>query len=434
MHVIAALDVVFRGPSVTVPRLFRALAAAGAISRALLPTAIVAAGCFLHGTSNANRVEVIRGSLEQTDIVPTTARGPIDIPVALTASELAVKEPLGIFHPDQVIDFDRRIDAAHFHLVAVDGAVVHHQRLSGNRLAVRIRGGLHPNETRRFWIVPGAASSTPADDIDALRVMEATNYYEIANPLVAVRVPKAISPGHALAPIQAVRLRNDSWLGSELGRSVIVDLQGWPIQIKDAQLTFIERGPLVVTVEITYKVARPALVYGGTVLVPAGEGFYRATITLQAGQPSVLIEEDTDMDVRWALDLDALKPDQARYQGHHATSVENGFEFDGRQYRPTHERPNMDAFVNLPLQRHRRHTDAFSPGGIPGPSTPVGIGNSMTRTRPRRANLARHLSGACVADSGRTLFGRDRAIERARRAASGFAILPSRTGCEGVFT
>ena len=56
------------------------------------------------------------------------------------------------------------------------------------------------------------------------------------------------------------------------------------------------------------------------------------------------------MDVRWTLDLGtALKPDQARYQGHHATSVENGFESDGRQYRASHERPNMDAFVNLPL-------------------------------------------------------------------------------------
>src|SRR5258708_275534 len=57
------------------------------------------------------------------------------------------------------------------------------------------------------------------------------------------------------------------------------------------------------------------------------------------------------MDIRWTLDLgSALKPDQARYQGHHATSVDNGFESDGRQYRPTHERPNMDAFVNLPLK------------------------------------------------------------------------------------
>src|SRR5262249_37743986 len=78
---------------------------------------------------------------------------------------------------------------------------------------------------------------------------------------------------------------------------------------------------------------------------------YRATITLQAGQPSVLIEEDTDMDVRWTLDAGAtLKPDQARYQGHHATSDENGFESDGRQYRPSHERPNMDAFVKLPFK------------------------------------------------------------------------------------
>jgi hypothetical protein len=96
-----------------------------------------------------------------------------------------------------------------------------------------------------------------------------------------------------------------------------------------------ERGPLVVMVEVVYNALRPALVDGTSVLAAAGAGFYRATITLQAGQPSVLIEEDSDMDVRWALDAGtALKPDQARYQGAYATSVENGFESDGRQYRP----------------------------------------------------------------------------------------------------
>jgi hypothetical protein len=86
-------------------------------------------------------------------------------------------------------------------------------------------------------------------------------------------------------------------------------------------------------------------------LVPGGMGFYRATITIQAGQPSILIEEDTDMDVRWALDVGAtLNANQARYQGHHATSTDNGIESDGRLYRASHERPNMDAVVNLPFR------------------------------------------------------------------------------------
>src|SRR5262249_25539643 len=154
---------------------------------------------------------------------------------------------------------------------------------------------------------------------------------------------KAILPVRPLAPIQAVRLRDGAWATAETGGAGITDLTGKPLRVEDMRVAFLERGPLVVTVEVAYKAPRPALVHGASVLVAAGAGFYRATITLQAGQPSVLIEEDTDMDVRWTLDIGAaLRPDQARYQGHHATSFDNGFESDGRQYRPWHERSNMD--------------------------------------------------------------------------------------------
>src|SRR5262249_17451945 len=226
-----------------------------------------------------------------------------------------------------------------------------HQPVSGGKLALRVRGGLRANQTRRFRIVSGSAPSVPVDEADSVRVVETAEHYEIANALVAVRVPGAILQGHSLAPIQAVRLRDGAWVGAETGGSAITDLAGRLLRIEDMHVAFLERGPLVVTVEVTYQAPRPALVSSASVLVAAGTGFYRATITLQAAQPSVLIEEDTDMDARWTLDAGAaLEPDQARYQGHHATSVENGFESDGRQYRPWHERSNMDAFVNLPFK------------------------------------------------------------------------------------
>jgi hypothetical protein len=274
-----------------------------------------------------------------------------DSPSGRAFGELVVAEKLGIDHPDQVVDFDHNTDTLPFYITAADGAVMHHQRLSGGKLALRLRGGLRANQICRFRIVPGFAPSEPADEADSVRVVETAEHYEIANALVAVRVPRATLPGNALAPIQAVRLRDKTWAGAQTGGTPITDLAGKPLRVEDMRVAFLERGPLVVTVEIAYQARRPALVFGASVLVAAGQGFYAATITLQAGQPSVLIEEDTDMDVRWTLDAGAaLKPDQARYQGHHATSVENGFESDGRQYRPWHERPNMDAFVNLPFK------------------------------------------------------------------------------------
>lgn len=263
---------------------------------------------------------------------------------------LILVERLGIDHPDQIVDFDYRTDNMPFYVTEAEGKVLRHQTLSGGRLALRLHGGLRANETRRFQIMSGSAPSEATDDTDSVRVVETAEHYEIANALVAVRIPRALSPAHPLAPIQAVRLRDGAWAGAEIGGSSITDLDGKPLRVEDMHVAFLEHGPLVVTVKISYRAMRPALI-GSSVLIAAGEGFYRATITLQAGQPSILLDEDADMDIRWTLDLgSALKPDQARYQGHHATSVDNGFESDGRQYRPTHERPNMDAFVNLPLK------------------------------------------------------------------------------------
>src|SRR5262245_6935866 len=77
--------------------------------------------------------------------------------------ELVLVEKLGIEHPDQVVDFDYSTDTSPFYVTAPDGAVVQYQRLSGGKLALRLRGGLRANEVRRFWIVPGFAPSEPAD-------------------------------------------------------------------------------------------------------------------------------------------------------------------------------------------------------------------------------------------------------------------------------
>jgi hypothetical protein len=273
------------------------------------------------------------------------------------SSALVLVERLGIHHPDQIIHFERSTEAGAYHITADDGALVHHQRLSDGRLAVRVQGGLQANETRRFHIVPGTPASLAVDDADSVRVVEAADHYEIANRLVAIRVPRATSPARALAPIQGVRLRDGTWAGMVRG-GAIADLDGNPLRVDAMRVTFVERGPLVVTVEVAYEVPRPTLVYGGSSLVGAGRGSYRAAITVQANQPSVIIEEDTDLDLRWTLDLGAaLRPDQARYAGHHATSVDNGFEPDGREYRPWHDRPspNMDAFVSLPFKGASRY-------------------------------------------------------------------------------
>src|SRR6516162_9347483 len=147
-----------------------------------------------------------------------------DSPSGRALGQLVLAEKLGIDHPDQIVDFDNSTDNLPFYVTEADGRVIRHQTLSGGRLALRLRGGLPANETRRFRIVPGAAPSEPADEADSVRVLETVDHYEIANPLVAIRVPKPISPAHAVAPIQAVRLRDGIWSGAETNSRAIVDL------------------------------------------------------------------------------------------------------------------------------------------------------------------------------------------------------------------
>ena len=125
--------------------------------------------------------------------------------------QLVLPEKLGIDHPDQVVDFDYSADTRPFYVAEADGTVIHHQRLSDGKLALRARGGLLANETRQFRIVSGTAPSEPADEADSVRVVETAEHYEVANAFVAVRVPRAISAAQPSAPIRAVRLRDGVW-------------------------------------------------------------------------------------------------------------------------------------------------------------------------------------------------------------------------------
>src|SRR5262245_45466170 len=68
----------------------------------------------------------------------------------LSSSQLMLVERLGIHHPDQIVHFEHSGEAKPFYVTEDDNIVVHHQRLSDGRVAVRVKGGLLANETRRF--------------------------------------------------------------------------------------------------------------------------------------------------------------------------------------------------------------------------------------------------------------------------------------------
>ena len=274
-----------------------------------------------------------------------------------------IREAFGVDHPDQIVTFDLAapVDAASAVLVGADGKPVPCQILEGGR-KLAVRTDLPAGGTRTWRLGTGR----PVAPADGIRVEENAKegWAEITNGLLGVRVPL---PGsrNAGAPVLAVRTRSGAWLKAGEFRAP----KAKPMEVK-----FLEKGPLVVRVEVSclFEPAKES----------PGEPFYRCTMEVQAGQPSVLFEEESSAAVSWSIRLDPLAPTQARYRGHHSSSKELGYEADGRQYRMWHERSPLDAFVDLKYDRPRPYRAV--PIWDPWISTAAGTGRSTGKNRPPR--------------------------------------------------
>src|SRR6185295_7275364 len=93
-----------------------------------------------------------------------------------------------------------------------------------------------------------------------------------------------------LAPIQGLLLRNGAWTAT--GPNLICASNGTvPLMGLTATTRVLERGPLEAKIQVTYTYQRPDFIYANVFLIPGGPGSYTSTITLQAGQPSILVED-----------------------------------------------------------------------------------------------------------------------------------------------
>jgi hypothetical protein len=249
----------------------------------------------------------------------------------------SIREEFGVTHPSQIVDFDchKRIDPERSFMIGPQGTEVPFQLLQDGIIAVE--AALAANSRAEWKLYAGRA---PRLFPNAVRITQTPAFYEIVNGLTGVRIARAGHP--SWAPIQGILYRDGTWTAT--GPNAL-EVAGNPTGMT---VRFVESGPLKVIVEVAYTIDRTRLEYGSKLLIPAGDGFYRSTVEIQSGQPSILIEDDTDTDLHYSLNIyHGLEPDQARYRGHHSSSVENGREADGWQYRQWHERPAMDAFRDL---------------------------------------------------------------------------------------
>jgi hypothetical protein len=243
--------------------------------------------------------------------------------IAVTAAPLlTLHEGLGVAHPDQVVVFTPPpgTNLAGQTVVDDQGRPVPWQALSDGRLAIRT--DLPLGARRSFSLQPGAVAVPPG-----VTLTETPTHLELANDRLAVRLPVVPADLAATpAPLQGVRLADGTWTGLGPNR---LDRAATAMTV-----TVLERGPLLVRVAVRYELPRGELrgAYEPEV-IPAGQGSYTCTLELQAGQPSLLVEEEGDVELAWSLDVHpGLLPDRARYRGHHSTEPKWGRDADGKQY------------------------------------------------------------------------------------------------------
>jgi len=266
-------------------------------------------------------------------------------PALRLVQQFVVEDVFGVRHPDQIIDFDlaKPVDPGNAFMLGPDGAETPFQIIEGGT-KVAVQTDL-PDDARVTWTL--MAGEAPAGFEGGVEVGMVASGYEITNGLTGVRIAGVpAKPEDILAPIQAIRYRDGTWTQSG---PVLLNVSGKP---KSMNMQVLERGPLKAVVEVTYVFDRADLRYGNELLIPAGEGHYRCRIEVQAGQPSILIEDEADTDVSYRLDCwNGLEPNQARYRGHHAGRKEHGYEAGGGVYRMWHTRKPMDAFFDLRFDR-----------------------------------------------------------------------------------
>lgn len=250
-----------------------------------------------------------------------------------------ITERFGANHAEQVVyfDLDQPVDADRVILRDGNGKPQPFQIMGDGRIA--FRSDLPAWQSRR-WTLETSPSSAAAPATD-LTTAETLRWIELTNRLTGVRIAKPDTQSHRTpCPIQGVRLRDGTWTAT--GPNVMSR------RALDMHVAWLERGPLIARVKVTYRYDRSALAAQfEPEVIPAGEGEYSCTLTLQSGEPVIGLDEYSEVDVHWSIDVEqGLHPEFAQYNGHQATSVETGRLADGSRYGFPGSREN-DALVDL---------------------------------------------------------------------------------------
>lgn len=277
-------------------------------------------------------------------VASTLRAAPAVQPPGKLVRTFSIREAFGVGHPDQILDFDGVpvVDGRSAYLIGPDGQEVPYQLLRGGKIAVRT--DLPPGSERSWKLFTGRA---PAPVTGGVKVRREPAYFEITNEHGGIRIPVPPADLSATpAPLQGLRYPDGKWTATGPNRL--------SIPAKKMAVRFLEEGPLKTVVEVAYTFASSGA--GNTPEGTTAEAYYRSTLELQAGQPSVLLEEDTNTDLSYSLNIaEGLQPTQARYRGARSTSKKAGRDAAGQQYTGNNGKVPWDAFVDLQYQAPRAY-------------------------------------------------------------------------------
>ncbi|MEP6714076.1 MAG: hypothetical protein ABJC09_00800 [Terriglobia bacterium] len=271
---------------------------------------------------------------------PLTASASVAYLVPQVLSTFQLPELFGASWPDQPIEF--RYDGGappqnSTRMRGPNGLEVPFQWVSSCSDAtalkgcIAVRSGLAANSSNVWTLESGVAPA--ANPLNAVRLAQADKTWEVSNGLTGFRIVTGTGNPRPwnLAPLQGIQLPGGGWTGvgdspnllySEMnpagsGACVGCALHTPAYSATGYEVNVVDSGPVKVVVKATYTFNRPRYAYGSTAINSSGAGHYTLTLTLYANSKSILVDEDSDMQMSWYLPLyNELQPDIARFRGH----------------------------------------------------------------------------------------------------------------------
>ena len=129
-----------------------------------------------------------------------------------------------------------------------------------------------------------------------------------------------------------------------------------------ATVTVLESGPLRAKVRVHY-IGMNMRNFGPTPFWPSQtNAYYICDITLEAGQPVIHFEQETDHRPEWHVNMNTgVNADRARWRGHSSNSIAQGHNYDGTIASGV-DSTDTDAEINLSEGGQRGYLDKY---GIP---------------------------------------------------------------------